>query len=67
MDHQTVNDNEANFVCKDCGETLTDFLRAMAAHNEEIVCPRCGKIHDRADATALAKVPPGNGTEKSTR
>jgi predicted RNA-binding Zn-ribbon protein involved in translation (DUF1610 family) len=50
-----MNANEDNVFCKSCGETLTTFLREMADHNAEVVCPHCGKIYPRAEAEALAK------------
>ena len=33
-------------LCKHCGQTLTDFLRKMQAHNAKVVCPACGKAHE---------------------
>jgi uncharacterized Zn-finger protein len=50
-----MNSNEDNVFCKGCGEMLTTFLREMAEHNAEVVCPDCGKVYTRAEAEALAK------------
>jgi predicted nucleic acid-binding Zn-ribbon protein len=50
-----MNANEDNVFCKGCSEVLTTFLREMADHNAEVVCPHCGKIYTRAEAEALAK------------
>jgi uncharacterized Zn-finger protein len=50
-----MNTNEGDVLCKSCGKSLTTFLREMADHNEEVVCPHCGKIYSRADAEDLAK------------
>jgi uncharacterized Zn-finger protein len=50
-----MNANKEEVFCKDCGEALTTFLREMADHNAEVVCPHCGKIYTRAEAEALAK------------
>ena len=44
-----------NAFCKGCGEALTIFLREMADHNAEVVCPHCGKVYSREEAEALAK------------
>lgn len=49
------NANEDDVLCKSCGESLTTFLREMADHNAEVVCPHCGKIYTRADGEALVK------------
>jgi len=48
-----VADKKVNFVCKNCGQAFTAFLRDMAEHNAKVVCPRCGKRQDIADATDL--------------
>jgi ribosomal protein S27E len=50
-----MNADEDNVLCKGCGETLTTFLRGMADHNAEVVCPHCGEVHTPADADVLAK------------
>jgi predicted RNA-binding Zn-ribbon protein involved in translation (DUF1610 family) len=47
--------NKVNFVCKNCGQALTAFLRDMAKHNTKVVCPRCGQEQDPADVTKLSK------------
>jgi uncharacterized Zn-finger protein len=50
-----MNINEDDVFCKGCSEVLTAFLREMADHNAEVVCPHCGKTHTRAEAQAVAK------------
>jgi len=50
-----MNANEDNVFCKGCGEALTTFLREMADHNAEVVCPHCGRRYSRAEAEAVAK------------
>ena len=50
-----MNVNEDSVLCRGCGETMATFLREMAVHNAEVVCPHCGKVYSRADAEALAK------------
>ena len=54
MSDDTVNADNLDDLCKDCGPTFTAFLERMAAHNKEqkeqmeepkIVCPTCGKVH----------------------
>jgi len=50
-----MNVNEDDVLCKGCGESLTTFLREMADHNAEVVCPHCGKVYTRVDAEAHAK------------
>lgn len=50
-----MNANDDNTFCQGCGETLTTFLREMADHNAEVVCPHCGRVYTRAEAEALAK------------
>jgi len=47
--------NKVNFVCKNCGQALTAFLRDMAEHNTKVVCPRCGQEQDPADVTKISK------------
>jgi DNA-directed RNA polymerase subunit RPC12/RpoP len=34
-------------LCIGCGETFSAFLKDMADHNAKVVCPKCGKSHDR--------------------
>ena len=50
-----MNASQDNVFCNGCAEALTTFLREMADHNAEVVCPHCGKIYPRAEAEALAK------------
>jgi hypothetical protein len=33
--------------CKGCGQVFSTFLEQMADHNAEVVCPNCGKSHER--------------------
>jgi predicted RNA-binding Zn-ribbon protein involved in translation (DUF1610 family) len=30
-------------LCDHCGQTLEHFLNQMEQHNQEVVCPACGK------------------------
>lgn len=52
---KAMAENKVNFVCKNCGQALTAFLRDMAEHNTKVVCPRCGQEQDPADVTKLSK------------
>lgn len=44
-------DKKITFVCNNCGQAFTTFLRDMAEHNEKVVCPRCGTKQDVEDTT----------------
>jgi len=46
-------ENEVRFVCNNCGQAFTTFLRDMAEHNARVVCPRCGASQDPRDAISL--------------
>jgi len=59
-----MNDDENNVFCKGCGEALTTFLREMADHNAEVVCPHCGKVYTRTEAEALAKAAAQGATKR---
>jgi ribosomal protein S27AE len=37
----------SKITCQGCGEVFTDFLQDMADHNEKVVCPKCGQVHDQ--------------------
>jgi uncharacterized Zn finger protein (UPF0148 family) len=50
-----MNANGENVLCENCAEALTTFLREMADHNGQVVCPHCGKVYTRAEAEAVAK------------
>jgi hypothetical protein len=43
--------NKVNFVCKNCGQALTAFLRDMAEHNTKVVCSgrTCAAPHAEAE------------------
>ncbi len=43
-------------LCKNCGQTFTAFLKEMAAKNEEVTCPCCGK--GAGNAAQNAAMPP---------
>jgi ribosomal protein S27AE len=37
----------SSITCQGCGEVFTAFLQDMADHNEKVVCPKCGQVHER--------------------
>jgi uncharacterized Zn-finger protein len=47
--------NNNDIFCEGCGATLTNFLREMADHNAQVVCPHCGKVYGQGDVAALTK------------
>jgi uncharacterized Zn finger protein (UPF0148 family) len=45
-------------LCHHCGQTLSNFLHQMEEHNAEVVCPSCGKRHNKTSpAERTAKTP----------
>ena len=64
-----MTDENTDDLCKDCGPTMTAFLKQMAEHNQEqmaehsakVTCPTCGKVHEYTFPYApKATVPPGS-------
>jgi uncharacterized Zn-finger protein len=44
---ETMSDKEINLSCKGgCGQVFSVFLREMAEHNSEVVCPKCETAND---------------------
>ena len=39
-------------LCKNCGRTITAFLRQMAVHNSTIFCQQCGEVYGRVEDSA---------------
>jgi hypothetical protein len=45
--------------CKSCGQVFSTFLEQMADHNAEVVCPNCGKSHERPQSGSSQRTPTG--------
>jgi hypothetical protein len=63
-----MNTDSIDRLCEDCGEAFSDFLHEMAEKNAKIAtCPKCGKIHQYADAKPVQNQEKPAGSKKIRR
>jgi uncharacterized Zn finger protein len=52
-----MSDDSIDLLCKNCGQTFSDFLHEMADKNAKVTtCPNCGKIHEFSPPKAAKPV-----------
>jgi len=50
--------DKIELLCNNCGQVFYKFLKDMAAHNERLVCPHCGKLYGPDEELGIAKATP---------
>jgi predicted Zn finger-like uncharacterized protein len=61
-----TGEQQLDMPCKNCGKSFAIFLRQMAAHNQNVVCPHCGQEHDYTPA-GVTPAAPARQTPRKTQ